>query len=469
MARAVKNVWSQLIEPKRQIAEDRKIFSNRSLKAMVIPLFAEQSLTMLVGVADTLMVSYAGESAISGVTLANMFNTIFIYLFVSLASGGAIVISQYIGSKERENSGLAASQLYTISIVFAVVCAGLVLTFSGQISGFLFGRAAADVTNASTVYLQISAYAYPALAVYNAGAALYRSIGNTGVVMKVSLFMNAVNIIGNAIGIFVLHAGAAGVAWPSTISRVLAAVVMTKLCFGNQDAIPISWAKIRTWNRGMVKKLLMVAVPNGIDNGGLQLTKVALSSIMAMFGTSQIAANGIAQSIWVVAALVGVSMGPVFITVIGQCTGSGDMEAVDYYMRKLLRITILFSTVWNGLILAITPFVLMAYHISAETKSLVFVLVAIHNVFCCFAFPLASPFSSGLRAAGDIRFTMYVSTLSTTVFRVFLSIVLGIWCGLGVTGIAWGMVLDWLLKAVIFMFRYRSGKWKRFDIIGRNG
>lgn len=465
MAASHQSLWSRCIEPREQIDGARQVFSNASLKAMVLPLFLEQLLVASVGIADTLMVSYAGEAAVSGVTLVNMFVTIFIFLFTAMASGGAAVVSQYIGSRDTKNGCLAASQLFAVLAAVSVASMVLVLTLHRFIVGALFGRASPDVMRASITYLRISAYSFPAMALHNAGAAVYRSMGDTRTVMRVSLAMNVLNVIGNAIGVFVLHAGVTGVAWPSLIARLFAAVVMTMLCFSRRNQIFVTWKAMLHWNRAMVRRLLRVAVPNGIDNGMLQLTKVALSSITALFGTSQIAANGVAQSLWSVSALVGVALGPAFTTVVGQCAGAGDMGAASYYMKKLLRITVLASALWNGLILAATPVILRLYNLSPGVKELVFTLVLIHNVFCAFAFSLSSPFSYGLRAAGDVRFTMAVSIASTVFFRVLMSVILGIWCGLGVVGIAWSMVLDWCVKAVLFALRFRSGKWTTFNML----
>lgn len=323
--------------------QGRAIFSDRDLKNMILPLFLEQLLVMLVGMADTFVVSYAGEAAVSGVSLVNQFNTIFIYLFTALASGGAVVISQYIGRRAMEDAGESASQLLLFSAGFSVILSALVLLGGRWLLRLLFGRVEPDVMEACVTYLRISAYSYPALAVYNSGAAIYRSLGKTEVTMYLSAVSNIINIIGNFIGVFVFHAGAAGVAWPSLIARTFSAVVITVLCFRKQNGVVYRRQWIFRWNGADMKQILGIAVPGGLENGVFQLVKVALSSIVALFGTYQIAANGVAQSIWSMAALAGVAMGPAFITVIGQCMGNEDSDAADYYFKKLTRITLLLS------------------------------------------------------------------------------------------------------------------------------
>ena len=215
----------------------------------------------------------------------------------------------------------------------------------------------------------------------------------------------------------------------------------------------------------MLAQILHIAVPNGIEKGLFQLVKVALSSIVALFGTYQIAANGVAQSIWSMAALCGLTMSPVFITVIGQCMGAGETEDAEYYFRKITKITLIMSLVWNALIFAATPLLMHFYALEEETKGLVIQLVFIHNLFNALAFPFCGAMSSGLRAAGDVKFTTIVSIASTTAGRLTLSVILGRVCNFGVIGIALAMCFDWTLQSILYIQRFRSGKWKQFNVV----
>ena len=441
------------------------MFSNRDLRRLIVPLFLEQLLVILVGLADTFVISYAGEAAVSGVSLVNSFNTIFIFLFTALASGGAVIVSQYIGGEKMEMAGESASQLLMVSTLFSGVVMAVILLSGCPLMGLLFGKVESDVMDACMIYLRISAYSYPALAIYNAGAALFRSIGKTSTTMYIAIFSNVINVVGNIIGVFALHAGVAGVAVPSLIARTFSAVVVTVLCFRKRNGVYYKKRWICHFDAGLLKRILGIAVPNGVEQGIFQFVKVALSSVVALFGTSQIAANGIAQSIWSLAALVCVTMGPVFITVIGQCMGSRDTEQAEYYFRKLLKITLLISVVWNVLVFALTPLVMQFYDVSEETKKLTIILVLIHNIFNCIAFPFADPLGKGMRAAGDVRFTMVISLATTIGVRLIFSLLFAIVMDMGVIGIAWAMCLDWCSRAVIFYIRFRKGKWKQFQLI----
>ena len=360
---------------------------------------------------------------------------------------------------------LSSGQLMMVSAVFSIGIMVFVLIFNERLLRLLFGEVDGDVMEACVTYLRISAYSYPALAIYNAGAAMHRSMGKTNVTMYLSAASNGINVVGNAIGVFLLRAGVAGVAYPSLIARVFSAAVITWMCFNRKNLVWLEWKKVFCRDGNMIRRILGIAIPNGIENGLFQLAKVALSSITALFGTVQIAANGVAQSFWSVAALMGTAMGLAFVTVIGQCMGANDRDAAEYYMRKLLRLTFVTSIIWNGLILAVSPLVLKGYALSAESASLVVILILIHNVFNAVFYPLSGALSNGLRAAGDVKFTMYISLASTVAGRVVFSVILAVWLNMGVIGIALAMCLDWGIRALVFWVRFVRGSWKKFSVI----
>lgn len=441
------------------------MFTNKSLRNMIVPLFFEQLLVMLVGIIDTFVVSYVGESAVSGVSLVNMFNTIFIYLFTALASGGAVIMSQYLGSKNKEKAVQSSSQLLLFSMMFSIVLMTFVIIFREGTLGLLFGEVEEDVMKACLTYLIISAYSYPFLAIYNTGSSMLRSIGKTSTTMYISIVSNVINTVGNFIGVFILHTGVAGVAVPSLIARAFSAIIITIICFNQKKEIYYDIKYLKSLDISLIKKILRIAIPSGFESGVFQLVKVALSSIVALFGTYQIAANGVAQSIWSLAALVGVVMGPVYITVIGKCMGAKDIKAAQIYYKKLMKLSFILSLGWNTIIFAVTPIIMQFFVLEPQTKELVIILVAIHNIANAIIFPFSGPLADGLRATGDVKFTMIVSISSTILGRLILSVVLGIYLNMGVIGIALAMVVDWLVRALLFVSRYKSQKWQEYQMI----
>lgn len=441
------------------------MFTNRDLRNLIFPLFVEQFLLMFVGIADTFVVSFSSEADVSGVSLVTSFNTVLIFLFTALSSGGAVIISQYIGNKNEKAASRSSGQLLMLSTFLSVVMAALILIFHAQLLRLLFGRIEADVMAACESYLWITTLSLPFLAVYDAGAALCRSIGKTNVTMNISIVANIINVIGNCIGVFVLNMGAVGVAYPSLISRVLSAAAVTAYCFKKQNSVRYWFTDIFALDGSLLKKIMGIALPNGVENGVHQLVKVALSSMVALFGTYQIAANGVAQSIWSLASIMGLAMAPVYTTVIGQCMGAQDIDAANFYFKKLNGITLALSVLWNVLIFAITPLLVFYSAISPEAKELVIWLVLINNIFNGLAYPFAGSLGNGLRAAGDVKFTMLVSIILTVAARLLFSALFGLWLGWGVIGVAIGMSIDLVFRGAIFIWRLKSQKWTRFRLI----
>lgn len=441
------------------------MFTNKDLKNLIFPLFIEQFLLMFVGIADTFVVSFSGEADVSGVSLVTSFNTVLIFLFTALSSGGAVIISQYIGKKDKNAASYSAGQLLLISVIISVVLSVVILIFNQLLLKLLFGKIEPDVMKACESYLIITTFSLPALAVYDAGAALCRSIGKTDVTMNISVVANIINVIGDCIGVLVFNQGAAGVAYPSLISRIISAAAVTVYCFNSKLPIYYKMSYVLRWNGSLQSKIMGIAVPNGIENGVHQLVKVALSSMVALFGTYQIAANGMAQSIWSLASIMGLAMAPVYTTVIGQCMGARDIDSANYYFKKLNRITLILSIIWNAFVFIITPLIIHYSVVSPEAKRLVIWLVLINNIFNGIAYPFAGPLGNGLRAAGDVKFTMITSITLTIAARLLFSAIFGFVFGWGVIGIALGMSMDLVFRGIIFIRRLHSQKWTKFNLI----
>ena len=284
--------------------------------------------------------------------------------------------------------------------------------------------------------------------------------------MYISAIANAVNVVGNIIGVFALHAGVAGVAYPSLIARTISAVAVTWYCFMHRKTpVRYTLSGIFAWHGSLLKKVLGIAVPNGVENGVHQIVKVTLSSMVAQFGTYQIAATGVSQSIWSLAALMGMAMAPVYTTVIGQCMGAGDTEEANHYFKKLNKLTFILSLAWNTAVFAMTPLLLKFFAISDEAKHLVLIMVLINNAINAFAYTYAGPLGSGLRAAGDAKFTMTVSVVLTVAARLFFSALFGLWLNMGAVGVAIGTSMDLLFRGTIFFVRYKNQKWTKFKLI----
>jgi len=441
------------------------MFTNQALRKLIYPLFLDQILIITVGIIATMMVSYAGVAAVSGVSLVDMINMLLINVLAALATGGAVVVSQYLGRKEKDNARFAASQLITVTVVISVVIMLLVLLFNKPILRILFGSINDDVMSAAIIYFIISCLSYPFLAVYNSGAALFRSMGISRVPMFISIIMNVGNVVGNAIAIFVLDAGVVGIGVSALIARAVAASIMMYMSLNRNNEIFIRFSEIFSWERNMIKRILNIAIPNGIENGIVQLGRVLLVSIIALFGTSQIAANGITNSLVMISISFANAMNLAIVTVVGQCVGAGEYELATYYTKKLTKTTYIWTLCLSLAQIALLPLILNLYTLSPEVHRLIYILVVIHNGFAIFLWPISFTFSNALRAAGDVRYTMIVSIGSMFILRIALGYTLGVVFDMGVIGIWVAMGFDWALRAVIYIARYKSGKWKNFNVM----
>lgn len=440
--------------------EKRVHFTRRDLTRLLAPLVVEQFLAVTVGMADTMMVSYAGEAAISGVSLVDMLNLLIINIFAALATGGAVVISQYLGARDVESAKNGAGQLFHLAALAGVGIMALALAFARPLLGLLFGQIEPDVMDAALLYLRISAASYPFIALYNAGAALFRSMGNSKISMQVSILMNAVNVAGNAICVFGLGMGVAGVALPSLVGRAMAAGLILWRASNPANLVHVKAAQCLRLHRGMALRILNIGIPSAFENSLFQLGRVLVVSIIAVFGTAQISANAVANNLDSIGCIPGQAIGLGLITVAGQCIGAQDQKAAISYTKKLVGLTYLVDGALNLAVILGMPLLLGLYSISAETHQLAWLLVLIHCACGIVLWPVSFVLPNALRAANDVRFTMMVSIASMMIWRLGFSYVLGIGFGMGAVGVWIAMIIDWVCRSLFFAGRFVSGKWK---------
>ncbi len=458
--------WAKIIEPKKQNVDHSKLmFTNQQLKALLVPLIFEQILNMMVGMVDTAMVSHAGELAVSGVSLVDMLNGVFIYLFGALATGGAVVVSQLLGHGDEALVKRASSQLISASAVFGIALMAAILMGNRSLLRLLYGQVEEGVMEAALTYLVITVFSLPFIAVYNAAAALFRSMGNSKITMIVSILMNGINIVGNAIGIFVLHADVVGVALASVISRIVAAIVLLALLADRRRKISVRLKDIFSFDGKLLKKILGIAIPNGVESGLFQICRVTMTSIIATFGTAQIAANGVACSIDNINTIINSAATLAIPVVIGRCVGANDYDQADYYLRKMLRIAAVFSAILCTCLMVSMPLIMKAYRLSDEAVRYVYILVFFHALLTIVMGWPSGPFPAALRAAGDVRFPMYVSIVGLTFGRVFFSYVFAVWMGFEIVGMWMAMATHWSINALGAYIHYRNGKWKTFRVV----
>lgn len=441
------------------------LFSRKDLITLLIPLIIEQMLSILVGMADSIMVASVGEAAVSGVSLVDSCFVLLIQVFSALATGGAVVAGQYLGLKDEENACEASNQLVWFVTLMSVIIMVIVYLCRNLILHGVFGQIDADVEMHANTYLLIVTASIPFLALYNCGAAIFRSMGNSKVSMKISIMMNAINVAGNAILVYGFKCGTEGVAIPTLVSRMFAGIVIT--CLACNQNLPLHIKKSFKYRIkwSMVKRILYIGIPNGMENSMFQLGKILVLSLVSTFGTYAIAANAIGNTVAGFQTLTGMATNLAMITVISRCIGAGDHEQVRYYTKKLHIFAYVGTFITVGITFALLPLIMRAYNLSDMAAEAATHILMLHGTCAMIIWPLAFTLPCVFRAAGDVKFSMITSVLSMWIFRVVFSYVIGKYMGIGVFGVWIAMIMDWCVRALCFVIRYRSGKWKGKQVV----
>lgn len=445
---------------KTDVSAKNYLFSNKDLHKLIIPLFIEQFLAIFVGLADSIMVASVGETAVSAVSLIDTIMILLINMFTALATGGAIVAGQALGRKKQEEGCEAVEQTFLFAAVFSVMIMFLVYAGKWFILHVVFGQIEPEVMHNCNIYLMIVTASIPFLAVYNSGAAMYRAMGDSRTPMVMSLVMNGLNLVGNAILLYGLGLGVEGAAIPTMFSRVFAGIWML---FRIRDSRNVLYARTLLGIRlkwPVLKKILHLGIPYSLENSMFQLGKIMVLSLVSSFGTASIAANAVCNSVCSFAILGGMSMGYALSAVSAQCVGAGDYEQVRFYTRKLMKYAYGAVLFMNLVIILVLPFIIRIYNLSPETGEMAKQIIIYHAVLATLIWTPSFTLPNTLRAANDVGFCMWISIASMWIFRIGFSFVLGKFWGLGVFGVWVAMTVDWAVRMVFFILRYRGKKWE---------
>lgn len=446
--------------------QQERLFTPRQLRLLVLPLIVELALKLVVGMVDSVMVASAGEAAVSGVSLVDTVMQLVIYVFAAMASGGAVVAGQYLGSGNGERARRAADELMWLNMALSLVIMLAVLLASRWIVGSLFGQIEAQVAYHASGYLFYVALSIPAIAIFEAGTAIYRTMGNAKITMKISLLMNAINCAGNAVLIYGLSMGAAGAAIATLVARWVAAIIVVGLLLNQKLELHLFKTLRHRFDLALSRQIMSVGVPGGVENGVFQLGKIALLGLTATFGTSAITANAITQTLASIQVIPGSAIQLAMVTVIARCVGAQDYAQARYYNRKLLLTAYLSLIVLSAALYLCLPGILSLYGLSQATAQLTGDMFLWHTLGAALLWPLAFDLPASLRAAGDVKFPMLISILSMWAFRFGGAYLLAYPLGMGAVGVWAAMaLLDWGFRAVIYCLRWRGGKWQRMRVI----
>lgn len=434
-------------------------FSNRELAALILPLFVEQCLTIAVGIADSMMIASVGEAAVSAVSLVDSIMMLVNNLSAALATGGAVIAGQYLGRQDPSRACRAGNQLIFAAGALGLAIAAILLLGQGFILGTVFGKITPQVSAYCRTYLRWTACSVPFIALYSAGAALFRTMGNSRVSMYVSLLMNVVNISGNALLIFGLKWGVAGVAVPTLCARVLAAVLILIL-FAHPAPLCLRPSQMKP-DGALMGQILYIGLPNGVENSISQVGRVLTFSMVSTFGTAATAANAVGHTVGAFQTLPAIAISLALTAVVSRSAGAGNFAQVRHDTHRLVGLSYLSLALLNIPLFFALPLILRLYNLSPEASHLAAIIYIINGLANMALWAAAFAIPTTLRAAGDVRYCMTVSILSMWICRLGFGWLLAYPCGVGMLGIWAGMVLDWAARAVCFLWRFRGKKWER--------
>ena len=438
------------------------LYSNKDLKKLILPLVLEQFLAILVGMVDTVMISGVGEAAVSGVSLVDNINILVINITAAMATGGAVVAGHFLGQKDSENAGKAAWQLILFSSAASVVIFLMLVAFHRPLLYAIFGNVEAEVMSSAVTYLLITAISIVPLAVYNSCAALFRAMNGAKTTLMISILMNAINVVGNAILIFGAGMGVAGAAIATTVSRTVAAIAIFGMMFQTDRQIHIKGRVDWHINVRLIKKILYIGIPNGVENSLFQLGKILLLSLISTFGTYAMAANAVCNTLAGFNILPGQAIGLALVSVAAVCIGAGDFEQARYYTKKLMLIAVISIAALSAVLIGFSPWIMKVYHLSPETEQLAIQVIRYHAVLAMLIWVPSFTLPNTLRAAGDVVWTMFIAIGSMWVFRIGASYVFHNNFHMGLLGVWVAMTIDWAFRSICYCLRYRGHKWEKF-------
>ena len=441
------------------------MFSDSALYALLIPIIVEQFLNALMGMADTMMISNLGSTAISAVSLTDSINTLMIQVFAALAAGGTVICSQYLGQQNIEQCNKAARQLLLIILVLSTGIAASCLLFRKPLLSLIFGQVSPEVMEASLTYFGITVLSYPFFALFQGGAGLYRACGDSRLPMTISIITNAMNIVGNALLIFVIPMGVAGAALSTLVSRIIGAVwIFTYLHRNRQNIVIRNYLSVRP-DAGMIRKVLWLSVPSGVENGMFQFGKLVIQSSVSTLGTTAIAAQAMTSIMENLNGIAGCGVGIGMMTVVGQCLGAGRKDQAVYYIKKLTvwaEVVVLASCILTYMISgSVVKIAGMEPEAAALCLKMVLIITIVKPIFWSMSFIPAY----GFRAAGDVRFTMITSSLTMWFCRVVGAIFMIRVLHLGILSVWIGMFMDWAVRSIIYRIHFVRGNWLKNSVI----
>lgn len=461
------------------------LFTAKALAALIIPICIESALSMSLGMIDGLMasngVSGAGNKILSAITSVDQVSSLLIQLFAAFGAGGAIITSQLLGAGKAEEANKSAKQLLVIMLLAALVVMAICMALNRQIIELLFGETSQETKDYACQYFLVMAASYPFLAVFNCCAAVLRAQRKSMNTMLSGIISFVLNIGFNALFIYAARLEVIGVALGTLLARIFPACFTLFLATRKSNAVRIKIFEKFRFNGKLLKQILKLGVPSGIESSLFQLGKILVivfisigaynvvtgvdpSTGAQIVDNFQTAANSAAYNINTMSSIIGNGINTAILTVIGQAIGRGDINQVKYYIKKMLFLSYAGNAVCVAVVWALSEPLLTFYNISPEARQIARNCLTLCLSLQFVTYPLSFGLPAVLKASSDVKYVMCASVISMLLMRVGLCYILTCeWAGakMGAMGLWIGMVCDWGLRSVLFGGRLISGRWKK--------
>lgn len=416
-------------------------------------------------IADTFMVSFLGENAVAGVALVNQIDTFAKQFFLAMAQGGSVLLSMYIGAKDQKQAERSLKTNIHIVLMFGLALTAIMIGFKTQIINLLFGNADQIVLDYSYSYFTVTALSYPFIALYYAGTASFRAMGESKIPSIAAVMMMVINLILKALFIYVFDLGVQGAALSTLVAMGVTGLMLMLMLKSKKRKVMIRGVFKIDFGGGLAKRILGVSVPNGIENAMFQLGALLIASLVAGLGTASIAADQLARNVSPIIHSIGAGFSAVAMMVVGQCMGAGRPDEATMYTKHILKLDYLFTAVQGVFFMLILWPLISIFNVSDEAKNLAFWIMVLYIIGSCLFYPTSFMLASALRGAGDTKYVMYISSASMLLFRVAAAYALVYLFDLGVIAAWVAMVSDWVIRTIIFAIRFAQGKWKNKKVI----
>jgi len=445
--------------------KDKGMFTNKMIFSLLAPILIEQIFIVAIGIADTIMVSHVGEIAVAGISFLTAFNNLIKKILSALSIGGSIIISQYIGKQEKKNANKALKMVFYSTLLLTVVLCIILLIGHTSILSLLTGKVETEVMQSARIYYIFSVLSYPFFATHFVISSAYRAMRNSRIPMMFTIFMMAMNLALKSIFIYIFKWGVFGAGLSTLLSIMFVEIILTTMICKRTNVIYIEKIYKIQFDFSMVKRIFGIAIPNSIDNGMFQLGLVMLQRLVATFGTVALAANAIVKSLTPLTVTLTQSISLAIVTIVGQCMGAEKPKQAAMYTMHVLKISYI-----TGLIISIASIFLGkpligAFNLSEQTSELALIIFIIYCAGSIFLYPLNNVLPNALRAAGDTKFVMTTSILTMFGARIGLAYILSIYFNLGLIGVWVTVLVDWLVRSIMFSYRFSKGRWKYIKVV----